>query len=186
MEGQACVQPDESRSRRHPCQRPWLDLTWSMGTGSLVRISDRLSWQSCRHSRSTGRCDTGLSNLLRRSAVHSGTVARRSINDPTTSDRKRRSTDLLVPQDSDPKTTPDSRTGRVVYALLVALAALYVQFGFFKPNGPLWGLIACSPLVPLLDRLFPSARYDWSKPTAGHAPVSVPLSLSLQPQRRFS
>jgi enediyne biosynthesis protein E5 len=87
---------------------------------------------------------------------------------------------------SDPKTTPDSRTGRVVYALLVALAALYVQFGFFKPNGPLWGLIACSPLVPLLDRLFPSARYDWSKPTAGHAPVSVPLSLSLQPQRRFS
>lgn len=87
---------------------------------------------------------------------------------------------------SDPKTTPDSRTGRVVYALLVALAALYVQFGFFKPNGPLWGLIACSPLVPLLDRLFPGARYDWSKPTAGHAPVSVPLSLSLQPQRRFS
>jgi enediyne biosynthesis protein E5 len=87
---------------------------------------------------------------------------------------------------SDPKTTPDSRTGRIVYALLVALAALYVQFGFFKPNGPLWGLIACSPLVPLLDRLFPGARYDWSKPTAGHTPVSIPLSLSLQPQRRFS
>jgi Na+-transporting NADH:ubiquinone oxidoreductase subunit NqrB len=87
---------------------------------------------------------------------------------------------------SDPKTTPDSRTGRVVYALLVALTALYVQFQFFKPNGPLWGLIACSPLVPLLDRLFPGARYIWSKPTAGHAPVSVPLSLSLQPQRRFS
>ncbi len=87
---------------------------------------------------------------------------------------------------SDPKTTPDSRTGRIVYALLIALTALYVQFGLFKSNGPLWGLIACSPLVPLLDRLFPGARYDWSKPTAGHAPVSVPLSLSLQPQRRFS
>lgn len=87
---------------------------------------------------------------------------------------------------SDPKTTPDSRTGRVVYALLVALAALYVQFGLFKPHGPLWGLIACSPLVPLLDCLFPGARYDWSKPTAGHARVSVPLSLSIQPQRRFS
>ena len=87
---------------------------------------------------------------------------------------------------SDPKTTPDSRTGRIVYALLIALTALYVQFGLFKPNGPLWGLIACSPLVPLLDRLFPGARYDWSKPTVGHAPVSIPLSLSLQPQRRFS
>ena len=87
---------------------------------------------------------------------------------------------------SDPKTTPDSRTGRIVYALLVALTALYVQFGFFKPNGPLWGLIACSPFVPLLDRLFCGARYDWSKPTTGHTPVSVPLSLSLQPQRRCS
>ena len=87
---------------------------------------------------------------------------------------------------SDPKTTPDSRAGRIVFALLVALTALYVQFGFFKSNGPLWGLIVCSPLVPLLDRLFPGTRYNWSKPTTGHAPVPVPLSLSLQPQRRFS
>jgi Na+-transporting NADH:ubiquinone oxidoreductase subunit NqrB len=42
---------------------------------------------------------------------------------------------------SDPKTTPDSRTGRMAFALIVALAALYVQFGFFRPNGPLWGLM---------------------------------------------
>lgn len=157
-----------------------------MGASCVVRLFDRLSWQSCRHSRSTGRCDTGLSNLLRRSAVHSGTVARRSINDSSTSDRKRRSTDLLVLHDFRPqdhavlqnrpdRLCPPDRTH-----------PLYVQFGFFKPNGPQWGLIACSPLVPLLDRLFPGARYDWSKPTAGHAPVSVPLSLSLQPQRRFS
>ena len=87
---------------------------------------------------------------------------------------------------SDPKTTPDSRTGRIVYALLVALTALYVQFHFFKPNGPLWGLIACSPLIPLLDRLFPGARYDWAKPTIGQTPESAALSLSLQPHRRFS
>ncbi|WP_413935193.1 RnfABCDGE type electron transport complex subunit D [Nitrospira sp. BLG_1] len=87
---------------------------------------------------------------------------------------------------SDPKTTPDSRTGRIVFALIVALTALYIQFHFFKPNGPLWGLIACSPLVPLLDRLFPGVRYDWSKPATGYAPAAVPLSLSVQPQRRFS
>ena len=76
---------------------------------------------------------------------------------------------------SDPKTTPDSRTGRIVYALLIALTALYVQFHFFKPNGPLWGLIACSPLVPFLDRLFPGARYDWSKPTTGKPSVMNPI-----------
>lgn len=68
---------------------------------------------------------------------------------------------------SDPKTTPDSRTGRIFFAFLVALAALSVQFMLFRPNGPLWGLIACAPLVPLLDRLFPGSRYDWSAPSHG-------------------
>src|SRR5262249_22053863 len=66
---------------------------------------------------------------------------------------------------SDPKTTPDSRAGRIFFALLVAVAALSVQFVPFRPNGPLRGLIVCSPLVPLLDRLFPGFRYDWSRPS---------------------
>lgn len=68
---------------------------------------------------------------------------------------------------SDPKTTPDSRTGRIVFAFIVALVALYVQFGLFRPNGPLWGLIACAPLVPLLDHVYPGVRYDWSRPSMG-------------------
>lgn len=93
---------------------------------------------------------------------------------------------------SDPKTTPNSPSGRFVYALMVALAALYVQFGLFRPNGPLWGLIACAPLVPLLDRLLPGTRYDWSNPSSGRSsgpvgnPVPVPASMSLHQQRRFS
>ena len=85
---------------------------------------------------------------------------------------------------SDPKTTPDSRSGRIIFAFLVALAALYVQFGLFRPNGPLWGLIACSPFVPLIDRLLPGVHYAWSRPTTGQS--SAPLSLSLHHQRRIS
>lgn len=77
---------------------------------------------------------------------------------------------------SDPKTTPDSRTGRLAFALLVALAALYAQFGLFRPNGPLWALIACSPLVPLLDWLSPGVRYDWSRPSTGHVSTSLGVS----------
>ena len=87
---------------------------------------------------------------------------------------------------SDPKTTPDSRTGRIVFALLVALAASYVQFGLFKPNGPLWALILCAPIVPLLDYIVPAERYDWSRPTSGGASCPSPLSIPFQPQRRFS
>jgi Na+-transporting NADH:ubiquinone oxidoreductase subunit NqrB len=87
---------------------------------------------------------------------------------------------------SDPKTTPDSRAGRIIYALIVTLTALYVQFGFFRPNGPLWGLIVCAPFVPLIDRLLPAVRYDWSRPTTGQPSVPVPVVLSLHPQRRFT
>jgi hypothetical protein len=67
---------------------------------------------------------------------------------------------------SDPKTTPDSRAGRVVFGALVALAAAYVHFRLFRPNGFLWALAALSPLVPIIDRLSPAARYAW--------PVTVP------------
>ncbi len=89
---------------------------------------------------------------------------------------------------SDPKTTPDSRIGRIIFALAVAVSTLYVQFGFFKPNGPLWGLIFCSPLVPIVDRLVPGVRYEWSNPSGGafsvsvSLPVLVPSSIS-QPRR---
>ncbi len=90
---------------------------------------------------------------------------------------------------TDPKTTPDSRTGRILFACLVALAALFVQFVLFRPNGPLWGLIACAPLVPLLDHLLPGTRYNWHAPSTGSLPVLVPnplpRSLFTQPQRRF-
>jgi len=89
---------------------------------------------------------------------------------------------------SDPKTTPDSRSGRIIYALLVALTAQYVQFGFFLLNGPLWGLIACAPLVPLLDRLFPGTRYEWGTPSAGRTPVAIPVfvPVSFHQQREVS
>jgi hypothetical protein len=62
---------------------------------------------------------------------------------------------------SDPKTTPDSRAGRIVFAAAVALGAAYVHFRLFRPNGFLWALAVASALVPVLDRLLPAARYAW-------------------------
>ncbi|MGA6828303.1 RnfABCDGE type electron transport complex subunit D [Nitrospira sp. NS4] len=91
---------------------------------------------------------------------------------------------------SDPKTTPDSRAGRIVFALLTSLVALYVQFGLFRPNGPLWGLIVCSPLVPILDHLFHGIRYQWTEPSSGSLPAptlcTATCRLSLSQPRRFS
>ena len=62
---------------------------------------------------------------------------------------------------SDPKTTPDSRAGRIVFAALVAWGAWYVQFRLFRTNGLLWSLAGLSLAVPLIDWLLPGRRYVW-------------------------
>jgi enediyne biosynthesis protein E5 len=66
---------------------------------------------------------------------------------------------------SDPKTTPNSRAGRVLFAGLVAFGGWYVQFRLFRTNGLLWSLAAWSTVVPLIDWLLPGGRYAWSSPT---------------------
>ena len=62
---------------------------------------------------------------------------------------------------SDPKTTPDSRAGRIVFALLVASVAAFFRFQLFWTNGLLWSLALFALTVPLLDRLLPGRRYHW-------------------------
>jgi enediyne biosynthesis protein E5 len=64
---------------------------------------------------------------------------------------------------SDPRTTPDSRAGRLLFAALVAVGTHVVQFTLFRPNALLWSLVVCSIAVPLIDRLLPGARYEWRR-----------------------
>ncbi len=64
---------------------------------------------------------------------------------------------------SDPKTTPDSRAGRVLFALLVALGAGFIHFVLYRPNGLILSLAFLSPAVPLIDLLLPGRRYAWRR-----------------------
>jgi Na+-transporting NADH:ubiquinone oxidoreductase subunit NqrB len=68
---------------------------------------------------------------------------------------------------SDPKTTPNTRAGRILFACLVAAGAGFVGFVLFRPNGPIWALAALAPLVPLIDRYLPGPGYDWMRPVTG-------------------
>ncbi len=70
---------------------------------------------------------------------------------------------------SDPKTTPDSRLGRIVFAAAVALGAGYVTFVLYRPNGLLLSLVAMCLLVPILDKVFPGERFDWRQTGARSA-----------------
>jgi Na+-transporting NADH:ubiquinone oxidoreductase subunit NqrB len=69
---------------------------------------------------------------------------------------------------SDPKTTPDSRLGRVLFAAVVATVGFSIQFLLFNAAGIILALILCAPFVPFIDHLFPSGRYQW--------PTQFPLS----------
>ena len=84
---------------------------------------------------------------------------------------------------SDPRTTPDSRPGRILFGVLVAIGAAWVQFCLFRTNGLLWSLAICSLTVPLIDLLLPGRRYRWQAatnpltelPSSLRRPVSTPL-----------
>ncbi len=65
---------------------------------------------------------------------------------------------------SDPRTAPDSRLGRFIFALAVALVAHYLAF-FMQMRPALYvALMALSPLTLLIDRLLPAERFTWSRP----------------------
>jgi enediyne biosynthesis protein E5 len=69
---------------------------------------------------------------------------------------------------SDPKTTPDHRLGRVIFAAAVASLGFYIEAHLWIRNGPIWALFFFSPLVPVLDHLLRAARYEWPGALARH------------------
>ncbi len=62
---------------------------------------------------------------------------------------------------SDPKTTPDSPLGRILFAMIVAAVAFTIQFVYYTPNGAILALIMSAPLVPLIDRFMRGRHYEW-------------------------
>lgn len=86
---------------------------------------------------------------------------------------------------SDPKTVPDTRAGRLVFAAAVALGAAWVEFGLHARNGLLWSLAACAPLVPLIDRCLPGRPYVWRdagrRPGTQEKPMQIPIRRPLAP-----
>jgi len=67
---------------------------------------------------------------------------------------------------SDPRTSPDARLGRFVFAASVALTAHYLAF-FMQMRPALYvALIALSPLTLLIDRILPAERFAWTRPAS--------------------
>ncbi len=71
---------------------------------------------------------------------------------------------------SDPKTTPNTARGRILYAALVAAVAYTIQFIFYQVNGPIIALIMCAPVVPLIDLLLKGRIYQWKQSASRSLP----------------
>lgn len=62
---------------------------------------------------------------------------------------------------TDPMTSPDHKWVRRGWAATVAFAAFYLGNFHFVNAAPFWVLFVATPLVPLLDKLVRSARFQW-------------------------
>ncbi|MBF6569842.1 MAG: RnfABCDGE type electron transport complex subunit D [Candidatus Binataceae bacterium] len=62
---------------------------------------------------------------------------------------------------SDPRTSPDSRAGRVVHAAAVAMLAAVLEFHFYQTNPLMWALFLSAPGVMVFDAIFPFAQFNW-------------------------
>lgn len=63
---------------------------------------------------------------------------------------------------SDPVTSPDSRTGRLIFAACVTLGAGFTQFVLYKSNGVFYSLIIACLFTPLINIWFPGSTYQWT------------------------
>ncbi|BCX88585.1 enediyne biosynthesis protein E5 [Methylomarinovum tepidoasis] len=64
---------------------------------------------------------------------------------------------------SDPMTLPDRRAARIAFAVIVAVAGYVFQYHLYIDEGLFYALALAAPLVPLLNRRLPGARYLWPR-----------------------
>lgn len=64
---------------------------------------------------------------------------------------------------TDPRSTPDARAGRIIFAAAVASLTAWFIIGPNVRAAPLMALAALSILTPVLDRLIPHDRFQWGK-----------------------
>jgi enediyne biosynthesis protein E5 len=67
---------------------------------------------------------------------------------------------------SDPRTSPDARLGRFLFAASVAVLGHYLAFFMQMRPALYFALIAISPLTLLIDRILPAERFAWTKPAS--------------------
>ncbi len=62
---------------------------------------------------------------------------------------------------TDPRTIPNARVARLVWAGAIALLAFILRNVYFIPTAVFWSLFALAPLSAVLDLIWASPRFTW-------------------------
>ncbi|MGB0563910.1 MAG: RnfABCDGE type electron transport complex subunit D [Spirulinaceae cyanobacterium] len=62
---------------------------------------------------------------------------------------------------TDPRSIPNARQARVVWAVLVAWLTFLLQEEFFLTTGMFWALFVLAPLTPILDRIWSAPQFQF-------------------------
>ncbi|MBC7971108.1 MAG: RnfABCDGE type electron transport complex subunit D [Verrucomicrobia bacterium] len=63
---------------------------------------------------------------------------------------------------TDPRTIPNARIGRLLWAVAIALLTFFLRNYLFLSTAVFWALFALAPLSILIDAVFPGDRFVWS------------------------
>ena len=66
---------------------------------------------------------------------------------------------------TDPMTTPNHRTARIIWVTAISIAAFLVSNYMNVYAAPIWVLFFASPLVPIFDKIFSAQKYEWFNKT---------------------
>jgi Na+-transporting NADH:ubiquinone oxidoreductase subunit NqrB len=76
---------------------------------------------------------------------------------------------------TDPRAIPDRKIARMLWAFAVAALTYILRNKYFIPTAPFWALFVLSPFTIILDRVWPTKRFEWILDNSeGQAPVPVP------------
>ena len=63
---------------------------------------------------------------------------------------------------TDPMTIPYSRKGRVMWSLLVSVLTFALSNWIQIYTAPIWVIFFLTPLTVLIDKVYPSSRFEWN------------------------
>lgn len=64
---------------------------------------------------------------------------------------------------TDPRSIPNARISRTIWAGCIAILTFILQNYFFVPTGVFWALFALSPLSVILNLIWSASRFDWQE-----------------------